>query len=354
MHKRRIQALVWSLNFLLLLFLGGLYLIHLVITRRGVLFRMIEDTALDKMGQRMIRIFNAPRQFAARQLRDKALTEEEKVRLRPILERMEKVRPTHLFVQQDGQVLFGRIQKKTDQEYRIRVFENGVFRQVVLPNQSIKLVKAISFPGTDLSTEDLRFILRHEKGAHFLLPPYLFCGELDFRKAFRLWTELEKMREHFCNFFHFVISDRELKELVRVVVSQGMPAQALEDVSDVNASGLYSRKEKALYITLGHAPQHYFAFNAQKTKAGGPPTINLGIVFHEAAHFFLHSYGILADDAPFWLEEGMAQCCETGRVREDQSGKRLFLRQMVGREGALFSWEELAELNWKQVAALSE
>jgi hypothetical protein len=262
----------------------------------------------------------------------------------PLAARMEAIRATHAVLLRDGRSLFGRLKQAEDGGYLLSTFGGQTYETLTLAEADIVWRKAMVYADTPLTPRDWRFLLAYQRYNPYYLPPYLFASYSGFGRVQELFLVLSVLQDEFRLEFGPLCEEADTPVTIHVCLFPDQATFVQEaagrgDFMLINAVGFFHRDDNRLYLydrAPGAAP------------AERPPGLSArdhAIVRHEGAHQLVAALGVFPEGSafPFWLEEGLAQYCETAPFGGAEPSRAALLVQARD-DGRLLPWPELLTL----------
>ncbi|OVE81880.1 hypothetical protein BVY04_02215 [bacterium M21] len=341
-RKRTLRRCLQVANLLALLLLLLLYLLHCVEKQSGPVYRTVKETPVERFALRLLPRLWRHRSFLERQAMQGSLNSTERMQTKILLQRMELIRPTHAVRLTTGEFLFGKLKHHGDKKFELTEYDGAVIRKRPINRQEIGERKPLTPPAFPFDERDLRFLLSHEMANHFDLHPYLFAADTNYAAALETFAGLSILHDDFCSTFAPLINPahEEVKVHVRLFDSPQIfmqQATAFESSRLINADAFFHKPDNTFYL-LRPPP-------TCKQKRQGKPGQHLTNARHEGTHHLAQALGLWKGFAqsPFWLDEGLAQYCETQPFGDDQPEKYALLRTAT-KEGKRIPLELLVAL----------
>ena len=361
--RRRGRLLLQALNLLALVALVAIYLVYVVEQQREPVYSWIADTPIESLGLELAPLFWRQKHRIAKSAQETPLLLEEGPQSELILKRMDTIRPTHVVVLEGGEQLFGRLRqdRKSDAVMHLTQYEAGKFRARSFAKKKIVMRRPIVFPAESLTAADMRFLLEYADYDHYFLPPYVFVTPAGFGRALEVFRLLNELGTEFRREFASLIDGNAPPPHIHVCLftNEQDYAHAAGSSSDfrlINSQGFYRKQDNALFLVdrtpagsrSGDLTQLLPGDNG---KAGTVPPDSLFntntamVCRHEGAHQLAAAWRVFSASTavPFWLEEGLAQYCETSPLGGAGPG-RLALLADADEAGALIPWNHVLGL----------
>jgi len=270
---------------------------------------------------------------------------------------IERWRPTHGVVLQDGTMVFCRLLVDGEKLVGLEC-DTGAGTEVLrVTAVDVALEREIVYPDIELLPEDCRFLLEFPGFRYHYLPPYLFVADTPYIQVHMAYETLIELSGELVETFGPVMTREQSGKLAYVCVFRDRETYVRnsprnEEVALGRSAGFYDRKLDALIVHGGQG-------NTQDTEGDGADTggkpdpdpapevlaaSTRRTLRHEGAHQFAHAYGIHSGEGfeHLWLLEGLAQFCESTPVGQSDPAQLQLLREAyAARE--LIPWQDLVD-----------
>ena len=324
-----------------------LALITAVVSRQIIPFYgWIQGTGLERVGLYFVGVATRQHLLWRRSVAGAPLLKEEAEARDMFVQEVERVRPTNVVVLQDNTVLFGRLAATETGESEI-TYEDDAGPQVrTLAEADVKWTKRIVHAPVQLMPQDVRFLLNFPDYKYYCIPPYLFVADVPYDRIHDANEVLSVLSGEFLRTFGPLVSWKNRSRLVYVCFFRDEEtylkhAIEKEDVDLECSVGFYSQTDECLFVydrmhsfardKLDRHIEELAAAAARQGMIAGDDHVRTfteaakarsyillrkqaeDTLRHEGAHQLAHSLGIHSVEGyeHLWLEEGLAQYCET-------------------------------------------
>ena len=354
----------------------GLALLAAVVSRDIAPFHgWIKDTPLERAGIYMVALVSEQDLAWRHRLARLPLLSDE-ARARDSLTReIERLRPSHGVILSDGSTLFGRLEETGEGTFLLRY--EGESGEVLkeLRADDIRWRKKVVYPPVELSAQDVRFLLDFLSFKHYYLPPYLIVADVPYGVVQEAYEILADLASEFRGALRVLVTEEERSKLFYVCLF-GNESDYLKyaiqkrDVSLENSVGFYSQTDDCLFVydrlqsfarakidrkigelTAEVNKRYGGVFSgavqrlAEKERERSYERLRGQIVAtlrHEGAHQLAFSLGVhsAAGFEHFWVQEGLAQYCETA-PRGRLVPEKIELLAQAAAKRRLIPWQDL-------------
>lgn len=376
--RGRLSTVLFSL--LHLASLGVLLLAVLAaIVSRGItpLCHWIEDTPLETVGLYVVGFLSKQDLLWRRRLAAAPLLKDEAEARDYFIQEIERLRPTHGLALRSGATLFGRLDRLRPGTYRLEHETDDGTAATLLSAADIRWHKKIVYPPVELTPGDVRFLLEFPAFKYYYLAPYLMVCDVPYGHAHEAYLILSKLSEEFVDTFRPLIAKEERTKLVYVCFFRDETqylryAIQKEDVHLESSVGFYSQAHDCLFVydrlrsfARARIDRDLDRLISELSAQHGPAAEEKARVLatagkewsyellrqqvlttlrHEGAHQLAFSMGVHSQQGfeRLWLQEGLAQYCETTPFGSEAPGKVAQLRTAMV-ESRFVPWHELVD-----------
>ncbi len=371
---RRVVLAVAHLASLGLLFLA--LLAAIVSLRIEPFHGWLEDTPLEGVGRAVVGFVSRQDLLWRRRLAGAPLLKDEIEARDLFVSEILRIRPTHAVALRDESALFGHLEKTGPDTLEFTSeTEDGVTTRVLTADQVV-WQRQIEYAPVELLPEDVRFLMQFPDLKHYYIPPYLFATDTLYSYVHVAHGVLNRLSEQFLGTFRVLVTDEVRTKLAYVCFFRDEEqyleyAIRKEDVPLETTVGFYSQEQDCLFL---YDRLRSFARNridrsideladAARIRSGLTEDRILALaeaerersydilvrqvvrtLRHEGAHQLAFSLGVHSAEGfeHLWLQEGLAQYCETDPIGQPIPGKFAELRTALAAH-RLVPWHELVD-----------
>ena len=351
-------------------------LVAAVVNRRiSPFYTWIKDTPVEKLGLRIVDIVSNQDRHWRRRLAGGPLLAEEAAARDNLIEAIKRDRPTHGLLVEGKGALFGRLETLEPGRCRLEFEDEDGQHVRELTDAQIVWRKRIAYPPVELMPEDIRFLLDFPDCKYYYMPPYLFVSDAPYSYVHLAYEILGDLSSEFLREFRLLTTRESGRKLVYVCFFREEEtylrhAIEKEDVCLAQSVGFYSKRADCLFVydrlhsfarartdhsierlatNAGNGRDEGFRgtirrlANDQKERAYELLRRQVSRTLrHEGAHQLAFSLGIHSRNGSehLWLEEGLAQYCETMPIGQEIRQKLALLKR-VQMQRRLIPWQDL-------------
>ncbi len=379
--KRRLRYLLLTGLHICALLLLSLSVFAAVVSRRiQPFYSWIEQTPIEQLGFAIQNMIVQQDRGWRQRLANVPLLDDELETLAYFVDEIQEARPNYMVLLKDGTQIYAKEAEPGDEYLQIVYHDSGNSenKHLEVPLDAVQLRKHLIHPPIELLPEDVRFLMEYPGFSYFFLPPYLIVTDVSYEKVRQAYDVLDQLRNEFFQKFRILVQQEKQKKLMYICLFKTEADYLRYAIQHQHpflerSVGWYSQRKDCLFVfdglgalarnridqQLESLQEHAIAaeneqqvpvileavsFERQRTYRL-LEKMTLSSLRHESAHQLAFTHGVHSwwGHENLWIQEGMAQYCETVPIGLPVDEKMVILKQAY-EEHRLIPWLEIIDL----------